>query len=46
MDKSELTKKILTLEWDKKRHQLNFAKEGLLKKYKEELEQLRGSDER
>ncbi|MBN2422754.1 hypothetical protein JXB41_05995 [Candidatus Woesearchaeota archaeon] len=36
--KSELKKKILTLEWDKKRHQLNIALKKKLENYKKELQ--------
>ena len=36
--RSELKKKILVLEWDKKRSQLNFGKNNQLEEYKKELE--------
>ncbi|MFH0876571.1 MAG: hypothetical protein V1859_11655 [archaeon] len=36
----ELKKIIVTLEWDKKKNQLNYAKEAILKNYKEELEKI------
>ena len=39
--KAELEKKILTLEWDKKRHQINFSKGNFLEKYKKELEEIK-----
>ena len=35
--KEELKRKILTLEWDKKLNQINYAKESKLKQFKEEL---------
>ena len=38
--KSELKKKIITLEWDKKRNQINFSKKLILEKYKKELEEI------
>ena len=37
---SELRKKIMTLEWDKKRNQINFSKENVLKEYKQELKKI------
>ena len=37
---SELRRKIMTLEWDKKRNQLNFGKNKHLEKLKEDLEKL------
>ena len=36
----ELSKKILTMEWDKKRNQLNFALKNQLMNYKKELERI------
>jgi len=36
--RSELKKKILVLEWDKKRSQLNFGKNNQLEEYKKELD--------
>jgi hypothetical protein len=45
--KSEIIKRIHTLEWDKSKNQINFAHEKLLKDLKEELktieEQLNGA---
>ena len=38
--KAVLKKKILTLEWDKKRNQINFSKTEFLTKYKKELEEI------
>lgn len=37
---SELKKKILILEWDKKRNQINFGKNVQLEEYKKELEEI------
>ena len=38
--KDVLKRKIMTLEWDKKRNQINFSKESFLKKYRKELEDI------
>jgi len=38
--KSELRKKIMTLEWDKQRNQINFGKTQQLEECKKELEEL------
>jgi len=38
--KSELKKKILTLEWDKGRSHLVFNKNNKLEEYKKELEEI------
>lgn len=38
--RSELRKKIMTLEWDRKRNQLNFGKTWQLEECKKELEEL------
>jgi len=40
--KSELKRQILTMEWDKKKSQLNFGKTEQLKECKEELEKVEG----
>ena len=37
---SELRKKILVLEWDKKRSQINFAKNMQLEEMKKQLKEL------
>ena len=36
--KSELKRKIIAMEWDKKRNQLHFAKNNKLEECKKELE--------
>jgi hypothetical protein len=36
-----LEKRILSLEWDKNRNQINFSKEGKLQEYKEELAEIK-----
>ena len=36
----ELNRKILTLEWDKKHHQINFSKQQQLEDFKKELEEV------
>ena len=38
--RSDLRRKILTLEWDKKRSQLNFGKNQQLEECKKELENI------
>ncbi len=38
--KSELKRKILTMDWDKKRSQLTFGKDQQLKECKEKLEKI------
>jgi hypothetical protein len=38
--KHELNRKILTLEWDKKHHNINFSKQKKLEHYKKELEEV------
>ena len=38
--RSELKKKIMTLEWDRQRNQINFGKTRQLEEYKKELEEL------
>lgn len=35
---AELKKKVLILEWDKKRSQINFGKNKQLEEYKKEIE--------
>jgi len=37
---SELKKKIMTLEWDRQRNQINFGKTQQLNEFKKELEKL------
>ena len=41
--RSELRKRILTLEWDKERNQLNFGKNQQLDKLKEDLKKIENS---
>lgn len=41
---AELKKKIMTLEWDKERNQINFGKTSQLEEYKKELEKLENKD--
>ncbi|MBU0757295.1 MAG: hypothetical protein KKF44_04465 [Nanoarchaeota archaeon] len=36
-----LKKKILTLEWDKNLHQLNFAKNKILDRYRKEYDEVK-----
>lgn len=38
--KSNLKRKILTLEWDKKLRQINFSKNRQLEDYKKELKEI------
>ncbi|MBN2367421.1 hypothetical protein JXC34_00255 [Candidatus Woesearchaeota archaeon] len=38
--KAVLRKKILTLEWDRKRQQINFSRNLQLEEYKKELKEL------
>ena len=38
--RNEIRKRLIPLEWDMKRKQINFAKELQLKAYKEELEKI------
>ena len=38
--RSELTRKILTLQWDKNHRQINFSKNKQLEDYKKELEEV------
>jgi len=37
---SQLRKRIMTLEWDKKRNQINFGRTRQLEEYKKELEEI------
>ena len=36
-ERSELRKKVLTLEWDKRLRQINFSKNSMLEEYKKQL---------
>ena len=41
---SELKKKIMTLEWDRQKNQINFGKVKQLDEYKKELDKLENKD--